>query len=39
MAKPVMTANDKTFTWGRVGIGTFDDTGDWKEVTLRGKKK
>src|SRR5215831_9018017 len=26
MKKPVMTAKDKTFTWGRVGIGSFDDT-------------
>lgn len=39
MEKPVMTANDKTFTWGRVGVGTFDDTGDWKEITLKGQKK
>ena len=23
--KPYMTAKDKTFTWGQVGIGTFDD--------------
>jgi hypothetical protein len=38
MEKPVMTAQDKTFTWGRVGIGTFDDTSDWASVKLTGTK-
>ena len=32
MQKPVMTAVDKTFTWGQVGVGSFDDTGNWREV-------
>ncbi len=30
-----MTAEDKTFAWGRVGLGTFDDTPTsiaWKSV-------
>jgi len=36
---PAMTATDKTFTWGQVGIGCFDDTGDWKGVKLTGTKK
>ena len=31
-----MTAQDKTFTWGQVGIGTFDDNGNWDDFTLRG---
>jgi hypothetical protein len=35
---PVMTATDKTFTWGRVGVGSFDDTANWDDVTLRGTK-
>src|SRR5262249_16653114 len=26
MEKPVMTATDKNFLWGQIGIGTFDDT-------------
>lgn len=26
-AEPIMTAVDKRFAWGRVGIGSFDDTG------------
>jgi hypothetical protein len=38
MKTPVMTANDKTFTWGRVGIGTFDDNGNFDEFQLRGVK-
>jgi hypothetical protein len=35
---PVMTAVDKTFQWGRVGIGSFDDTGNFDNVVLRGIK-
>jgi glyoxylase-like metal-dependent hydrolase (beta-lactamase superfamily II) len=38
MRNPVMRAKDKTFTGGRVGVGSFDDTGDWRDVTLRGVK-
>ena len=38
MQKPVMTAKDKTFAWGQIGIGTFDDTSDWDDVVLRGVK-
>ena len=38
MKNPVMTAKDRTFTWGRVGIGSFDDTGNWDDVKLWGKK-
>jgi hypothetical protein len=36
MEKPLMTAHDKSFTWGRIGIGTFDDTADFAEVKLWG---
>jgi len=36
MQKPVMTANDKTFAYGRIGVGTFDDTADWDDITVRG---
>jgi hypothetical protein len=36
MKTPIMTARDKTFTWGRVGIGSFDDTGNWDNIRLRG---
>lgn len=34
--KPVMTAIDKTFTFGRVGLGSFDDTAEWAQFRLRG---
>jgi hypothetical protein len=39
MKSPVMTASDKNFTSGRIGLGTFDDTGDWDDVKLYGVKK
>ena len=38
MQKPVMTTVDKTFTHGRVGIGSFDDTGDFDAIRLWGKR-
>jgi hypothetical protein len=36
MKTPIMTATDRTFTWGRVGLGSFDDTGNWAHFELRG---
>lgn len=36
MDEPVMTAGDKTFRWGQVGVGSFDDTGNWDNVKLFG---
>ncbi|MGL4554311.1 MAG: hypothetical protein ACRC33_24375, partial [Gemmataceae bacterium] len=38
MTKPVMTATDKTFTWGAVGVGSFDDTGNWRDIKVEGIK-
>jgi hypothetical protein len=38
MQTPVMTATDKTFTWGEVGIGSFDDTGRFDNLKLRGHR-
>jgi len=38
MQKPVMVANDKTFTTGRIGLGSFDDNGNWDDLKLYGKK-
>jgi hypothetical protein len=38
MKKPVMTARDRTFPWGRVGLGSFDDSGNWQDVKLYGVK-
>lgn len=34
MEEPMMTAHDNTFTWGQVGLGTFDDNGNWDEFQL-----
>jgi hypothetical protein len=36
MKAPIMTATDKTFTWGQVGLGSFDDSGNWTDIKLRG---
>lgn len=36
MQQPHMTAVDKTMTWGRVGLGTFDDNGNFDDFQLRG---
>jgi hypothetical protein len=36
--KPVMTAEDKTFQWGQIGVGTFDDTAEFDQLELRGQK-
>jgi hypothetical protein len=38
MKKPAMTAVDRTFTWGQVGVGSFDDTGNWRAVKVWGVK-
>jgi len=38
MKKPKMVAKDKTFTWGQVGIGSFDDHGNWDNFKLYGVK-
>jgi len=38
MDKPMMIAEDKTFTSGRVGLGSFDDNGCWDDFKLYGKK-
>lgn len=38
MKNPVMTAKDKTFTWGRIGLGSFDDTAEFDDVRLYGVK-
>ncbi len=38
MQEPVMTAIDKHFVSGRVGLGSFDDEGDWDNFVLRGVK-
>jgi hypothetical protein len=37
MKTPLMTAKDRTFGAGLVGIGTFDDHGNFDDVVLRGE--
>lgn len=36
MTKPVMTAQDDRFKSGPVGVGSFDDTGLYDDIRLRG---
>ncbi|MCA9071448.1 MAG: hypothetical protein KDA84_21115 [Planctomycetaceae bacterium] len=38
METPVMVATDRTFTNGRVGVGSFDDTGQFDHIALYGNK-
>jgi hypothetical protein len=38
METPVMTANDKHFLWGQVGLGSFDDTGNFANFKLSGNR-
>lgn len=38
METPTHVAHDKSFAWGQIGIGTFDDMGLWDDVELRGVK-
>ncbi len=37
MEKPVLTAGDSTFQHGKVGVGSFDDTGWFKDIKLYGE--
>ena len=36
---PIMTAVDHTFKWGRVGVGSFDDTGQFDDIRLWALKE
>jgi hypothetical protein len=37
MQSPAMSAHDKTFTHGRLGVGSFDDTGMFDDIRIWGK--
>jgi hypothetical protein len=39
MSRPVLTAHDKTFTHGRIGLGSFDDTGQFDNLQVWGKEE
>ncbi|MHC4337363.1 MAG: 3-keto-disaccharide hydrolase [Planctomycetota bacterium] len=36
---PIMTAVDKRFARGRIGVGSFDDTGRFDDIRLWGREK
>lgn len=38
-AEPIMVATDSTLGWGRVGVGSFDDTAEFRRVVVRGSKR
>ncbi len=38
MKNPVMHAEDVEFTHGQIGVGSFDDTGDWDNVKVTSGK-
>ncbi len=38
MEKPVMRTIDRTFTYGGIGVGSFDDTGYFDNIRIWGKK-
>lgn len=39
MQKPIMKTTDKTFLRGRIGIGSFDDTGNFDAIRLWGLRQ
>jgi regulator of RNase E activity RraA len=36
LENPIMVANDRNFGYGRLGLGSFDDTGKFKDVRIWG---
>ena len=38
MTTPILTARDRTLTLGRIGVGTFDDTGQFDQVRIWGRR-
>lgn len=36
LPQPILTAQDKTFEWGKIGLGSFDDEGRFRNIRLRG---
>ena len=38
MTTPTLTATDKAFAWGLIGVGAFDDLGFVDDVKLWGKR-
>jgi hypothetical protein len=38
-AEPILSATDKTFEWGRVGLGSFDETGEFRNIEVTGTRR
>lgn len=38
METPQKVAHDTTFTWGAIGLGSFDDLGLWRNVRIEGTR-
>lgn len=38
-AEPVLVARDTTLIWGRIGLGSFDDLGEFRHVRIRGTSR
>lgn len=38
-AQPLLTAKDTTFEWGKIGLGSFDDEGRFRNIRLRGTSR
>lgn len=38
METPIMTTTDTTFTHGGIGVGSFDDTGEFADIRIWGRK-
>lgn len=36
METPVLTARDTTLGWGKIGLGSFDDLGEFRNVRVKG---
>lgn len=36
---PIIAAKDKTFEWGKIGLGSFDDTGRFRNIRIRGTSR
>jgi hypothetical protein len=37
--EPILTAQDKTFEWGKIALGSFDDEGRFRNIRLRGTSR
>jgi hypothetical protein len=37
--EPVLSATDTTLAWGRVGVGSFDEVGEFRNIEVRGLRK